>query len=71
MATITLEYDQQKKGVTELLDSLLKMGIFKVKNIEDDPEYNPEFVKMIKDSHKEESILTLSSKEEIREFLAI
>ena len=50
MATVTLEYNPRAKGVKNILDGLLELGIFKIKSTEKEEVYNPEFVKMIKEA---------------------
>jgi hypothetical protein len=50
MATITLEYNARAKGVKNILDGLLELGVFKVKPTENEETYHPEFVKMIKEA---------------------
>jgi len=50
MATITLEYNTRARGVQNILDGLLELGIFKVKPFKQEETYNPEFVKMIKEA---------------------
>jgi len=49
MTTITLEYNSRAKGVKNILDGLLELGIFKIKFNEGET-YNSEFVKMIKEA---------------------
>ena len=49
MTTITLQYNERKTGLNDLLNALIKTGQFKKIS---QPNYNPTFVKMIKDAHK-------------------
>jgi len=50
MATVTLEYNSRAKGVQNILDGLLELGVFKIKSVEKEETYDPEFVKMIKEA---------------------
>ena len=50
MATVTLEYNSRARGVQNILDGLLELGVFKLKPDEKEETYNPEFVKMIKEA---------------------
>jgi len=50
METITLMYNARTKGVKNILNGLLELGIFEVKPTEKEETYNPEFVKMIKEA---------------------
>jgi len=49
MATITLKYNTRTKGVQNILNGLLELGIFEVEPTKKEETYNPEFVKMIKE----------------------
>ncbi|MDR2908163.1 MAG: hypothetical protein LBU91_09280 [Bacteroidales bacterium] len=49
MTTITLQYNEKKIGMKELLNALMKTGCFKQVS---PPSYDPEFVKMIKEASR-------------------
>ena len=60
MATITLTYDGRSSVARKAIENLMSLGVFsmeingggfkKKKKDEDESPYNPEFVKMIKES---------------------
>jgi transcription initiation factor IIE alpha subunit len=50
MATITLEYNARTKGIKDILNGLLELGVFTVKSTRKEEKYNPEFVRMIKEA---------------------
>jgi hypothetical protein len=51
MTTITLQFNEKKAGSKELFNAMMKTGFFK-KVTTKTPDYDPEFVKMIKKSAK-------------------
>jgi len=68
MTTITLEYNSRAKGVQNILDGLLALGIFKVKSDKTET-YNSDFVKMIKEVDTEPK--KAMSLDEIKERLGV
>ena len=79
MATITLTYDGRSSVARKAIDNLMSLGVFsmeikdgdskkKKKNEEESP-YDPEFVKMIKESEAQIERGEVYSFEEIKEML--
>lgn len=78
MATITLTYDGRSSVARKAIDNLMSLGVFsmetdggfkKKKKDEEESPYDPEFVKMIKESEAQIERGEVYSFEEIKEML--
>ena len=54
METLTIEYNAQDKAVKQIINGLLAVGVFHIKDAKS--PYNPEFVEKIRKAEKQPSV---------------